>query len=86
MVTSWRLPPCPPVAAGSLGLGPARRQRRPERRHGDQGTEGQHPVGSMPENRKKEESYQGSGCWRQNEAVFKHINRHSFHTISIFST
>lgn len=46
--TSWRLLPCPPGAVGSWGLGPAQRRRRPVRRHGDQGTEGQHPVGSMP--------------------------------------
>lgn len=48
MVTSWRLRPSPQAAEGSWGPGPAQRRRRPTRPHGDQGTEGQHPVGSMP--------------------------------------
>lgn len=52
--TSWRLPPCPPAAAGSWGLGPGRRRRLQVRRHGDRGTEGQHPVGSMPAEDKRE--------------------------------
>lgn len=53
--TSWQLLPCPPVAAGFWGLGPARRQRQQEHRHGDQGTEGQHPVGSMPAEEKRKD-------------------------------
>lgn len=48
MVTSWRLRPCPPGVGGSWGLEQAQRRMPPVRRHGDQGTEGQHPVGSMP--------------------------------------
>lgn len=53
--TSWQLLSCPPVAADFWGLGPARRQRQQEHRHGDQGTEGQHPVGSMPAEVKRED-------------------------------
>lgn len=52
--TSWRLPPCPPAAAGSWGPGPGQRRRLRVRRHGDRGTEGQHPVGSMPAEEERE--------------------------------
>lgn len=82
-VTSWRLPPSPQAAEGSWGPGPAQRRRRPVRPHGDQGTEGQHPVGSMPEKQMTEgsrKSYQGSGRLPQHGALIKHITRHTHFT------
>lgn len=77
--TSWRPPPCPPAAADSWGLEPDRRRRRPEHRHGVQGTEGQHPVGSMPGRGIKEElKIVVSGA-----AVVMH---HEFHTNTLTNT
>ncbi len=55
--TSWQLPPFPPAAAGSWGPAPVPRRRRPGRPHGAPGTEGQHPVGSMPAEREPERKH-----------------------------
>lgn len=87
-VTSWRLPPYPQEAASSWGLGPGPRQRRPVRRHGDQGTEGQHPVGSMPVKRRGEKK-ELSELWPFATAwglIRTHYQTHSFHAICIFNT
>lgn len=78
--TSWRLPPFPPVAGDSWDPGPARRRRRPVRRHGDQGTEGQHPVGSMP----VEGGRRRRGLELRGICLHAHISRHSFPAICIF--
>lgn len=53
--TSWQPRPCPPEVGDSWGPAPDQRQTLPGRRHGDQGTAGPHPDGSMPDGGRKGE-------------------------------